>query len=64
MIYAKSGRHKEKLRNMYFGFCDDETPLIKRSAVKEFGLLCMVMDKDTVSSEMINYYKKFMTDSV
>jgi len=64
MIYPKAGKHKETLKNMYFKFCDDETPLIKRTAAKEFGLLCQVMDKETVFSDMINYYKKFICDSV
>lgn len=64
MIYAKAGKQKESLKNMYFKFCDDETPLIKRTAAKEFGHLCEVMDKETVNTDMINYYKKFMTDSV
>lgn len=63
MIYQKAGKHKESLRTLYFRFCDDETPLIKRSAAKEFGLLCMVMEKDVVNSDMVNYYKKFMADS-
>lgn len=48
---------------MYFKFCDDETPLIKKTAAKEFGHLCEVMDKETVNTDMINYYKKFMVDS-
>lgn len=64
MIYAKAGKHKESLKNMYFKFCDDETPLIKRTAAKEFGHLCEVMDKETVNTDMINYFKKFMIDSV
>jgi serine/threonine-protein phosphatase 2A regulatory subunit A len=63
MIYSKSGKHKESLKNLYFKFCDDETPLIKRSAAKEFGLLCSVMEKEVINTDMINYYKKFMTDS-
>lgn len=63
MIYPKAGKHKESLKAMYFKFCDDETPLIKKSAAKEFGLLCMVMDKETVNNDMVNYYKKFMVDS-
>jgi len=64
MIYAKAGKQKESLKNMYFKFCDDETPLIKKTAAKEFGHLCEVMDKETVNTDMINYYKKFMVDSV
>lgn len=63
MIYAKAGKQKESLKNMYFKFCDDETPLIKKTAAKEFGHLCEVMDKETVNTDMINYYKKFMVDS-
>ena len=63
MIYEKSGKEKEKLRNLYFKLCDDETPLIKKAAAKEFGPLCTVMEKEIVNSEMVNYYKKFMTDS-
>jgi len=63
MCYEKSGKEKEKLRNLYYKLCDDETPLIKRSAAKEFGPLCMVMEKEVVNPDMINYFKKFMTDS-
>src|SRR5690349_2773234 len=32
MCYEKAGKEKEKLKNLYFTFCDDETPLIKRTA--------------------------------
>jgi serine/threonine-protein phosphatase 2A regulatory subunit A len=63
MCYEKAGKEKEKLRNLYYKLCDDETPLIKRSAAKEFGPLCMVMEKEVVNPDMINYFKKFMTDS-
>jgi len=64
MIYAKAGKEKEKLRALYFKLCDDESPLIKRAAAKEFGELCMVMEKNVVNPDMINYFKKFMTESV
>jgi serine/threonine-protein phosphatase 2A regulatory subunit A len=63
MAYEKAGKEKEKLRNLYFKLCDDETPLIKRTAAKEFGPLCLVMEKEIVNPEMINYFKKFMSDS-
>jgi serine/threonine-protein phosphatase 2A regulatory subunit A len=63
MCYEKAGKEKEKLKNLYFTFCDDETPLIKRTAAKEFGALCLVMEKEVVNPDMINYFKKFMTDS-
>ncbi len=64
--YPKAGKEKEKLRALYFKLCDDETPIIKRTAAKEFGPLCLVIEKDHVSNDMITYYKKFMneTDSV
>jgi serine/threonine-protein phosphatase 2A regulatory subunit A len=63
MCYERAGKEKEKLRAMYFKLCEDETPLIKRSAAKEFGPLCLVMEKEVVNPDMINYFKKFMTDS-
>jgi serine/threonine-protein phosphatase 2A regulatory subunit A len=63
MCYEKAGKEKEKLKNLYFTFCDDETPLIKRTAAKEFGALCLVMEKEVVNPDMINYFRKFMTDS-
>lgn len=63
MCYEKAGKEKEKLRSLYYKLCDDETPLIKRSAAKEFGPLCLVMEKEVVNPDMINYFKKFMTDS-
>jgi serine/threonine-protein phosphatase 2A regulatory subunit A len=63
MCYERAGKEKEKLKALYFTFCDDETPLIKRTAAKEFGLLCLVMEKEVVNPDMINYFKKFMTDS-
>ena len=64
--YPKAGKEKDKLRALYFKLCDDETPIIKRTAAKEFGPLCLVIEKDHVSNDMITYYKKFMneTDSV
>ena len=64
--YPKAGKEKDKLRSLYFKLCDDETPIIKRTAAKEFGPLCLVIEKDHVSNDMITYYKKFMneTDSV
>ena len=64
MIYSKAGKHKESLKNLYFKFCDDETPLIKRAAAKEFGLLCTVMEKSIVNNDMIPYFRKFIGDSV
>jgi serine/threonine-protein phosphatase 2A regulatory subunit A len=63
MCYERAGKEKEKLRGMYYKLCEDETPLIKRSAAKEFGPLCLVMEKEVVNPDMINYFKKFMTDS-
>lgn len=63
MVYPKAGKDKEKLRNIYFKLCDEDLPLIKRSAVKEFGHLCMVMEKEVVNPDMINYFKKFMNES-
>ena len=63
MVYEKAGKEREKLRNLYYKFCEDETPLIKRTAAKEFGPLCLVMEKEIVYPEMINYFKKFMSDS-
>ncbi len=63
MAYEKAGKEREKLRNLYYKLCDDETPLIKRTAAKEFGPLCLVMEKEIVNPEMINYFKKFMSDS-
>ena len=61
--YPKAGKEKEKLRALYFKFCDDETPIIKRTAAKEFGPLCLVIDKEHINSDMIPYYKKFMLDN-
>jgi serine/threonine-protein phosphatase 2A regulatory subunit A len=63
MCYEKAGKEREKLKNLYFKLCDDETPLIKRTAAKEFGPLCLVMEKEVVNPEMITYFKKFMADS-
>jgi serine/threonine-protein phosphatase 2A regulatory subunit A len=63
MVYEKAGKEREKLRNLYYKFCEDETPLIKRTAAKEFGPLCLVMEKEIVNPEMINYFKKFISDS-
>jgi serine/threonine-protein phosphatase 2A regulatory subunit A len=63
MFYEKAGKEREKLRTLYYKLCEDETPLIKRTAAKEFGPLCLVMEKEVVNSDMINYFKKFMTDS-
>ena len=61
--YPKAGKDKEKLRTLYFKFCEDETPIIKRTAAKEFGALCLAIEKEHVNSTMIPYYKKFMTDN-
>lgn len=63
MCYEKAGKEKEKLRALYFKLCDEETPLIKRSAAKEFGPLCLVMEKEVVNPDMMNIFKKFMLDS-
>lgn len=63
MIYERAGKEKEKLRNLYYRLCDDETPLIKKAAAKEFGPLCTVMEKEVVTPDMINYFRKFMVDS-
>lgn len=63
MCYSKAGSNKDKLRALYFKLCDDETPLIKKTAAKEFGPLCLVVEKEIVSGEMVGYYKKFMNDA-
>jgi len=66
ICYPKAGKEKEKLRSLYFKLCDDEIPIIKRTAAKEFGPLCLTIEKEHVNNEMLSYYKKFMneTDSV
>lgn len=63
ICYPKAGKEKEKLVNLYFKLCEDDTPIIKRIAAKEFGPLCLIIEKDTVKSEMLNCYKKFMDES-
>jgi serine/threonine-protein phosphatase 2A regulatory subunit A len=63
MVYQKAGKDKEKLRSLYFKLCDEDLPLIKRAAAKEFGYLCLVMEKEVVNPDMINYFKKFMNES-
>ena len=63
ICYPKAGKEKERLVNLYSKLCDDDTPIIKRTAAKEFGPLCLIIEKDTVKSEMLNYYKKFMNES-
>ena len=63
MVYQKSGRDKEKLRTLYFKLCDEDLPLIKRAAAKEFGPLCQIMEREVVNPDMINYFKKFMNES-
>jgi serine/threonine-protein phosphatase 2A regulatory subunit A len=63
MVYQKAGKDKEKLRSLYFKLCDEDLPLTKRAAAKEFGHLCMVMEKEVVNPDMINYFKKFMNES-
>ena len=63
ICYPKAGKEKEKLVKLYFKLCDDDTPIIKRTAAKEFGPLCLIIEKDTVKSEMLNCYKKFMNES-
>lgn len=63
MVYSKAGSEKDKLRSLYFKLCDEESLLIKRAAGREFGKLCMVMEKDIVNPDMINYFKKLMNES-
>ncbi|MCQ2821211.1 MAG: hypothetical protein MJ252_28455 [archaeon] len=63
MCYSKAGKDKDKLRQLYFKLCDDETPIIKRTAAKEFGPLCLTIEKNYVYNDMIHYYKKFMLES-
>lgn len=63
MCYAKAGKDKDKLRSLYFRLCDDDTPIIKRTAAKEFGPLCLTIEKNYVISDMLQYYKKFMGES-
>ena len=63
ICYPKAGKEKEKLVNLYFKLCDDDTPIIKRTAAKEFGPLCLIVEKDTVKSEMFSCFKKFMDES-
>ena len=63
ICYPKAGKEKERLVNLYSKLCDDDTPIIKRTAAKEFGPLCLIIEKDYVKNEMLNYYKKFMNET-
>ena len=63
ICYPKAGKEKEKLVNLYLKLCDDDTPIIKRTAAKEFGPLCLVIEKDIVKSEMLSCYRNFMEES-
>lgn len=63
MVYQKASKDKEKLRQLYFKLCDEDVPLIKKAAAKEFGSLCTVMEKEVVNPDMINYFKKLMNES-
>jgi serine/threonine-protein phosphatase 2A regulatory subunit A len=63
ICYPKAGKEKEKLVNLYFKLCEDDTPIIKRTAAKEFGPLCLIIEKDTVKSEMLLCYRNFMNES-
>lgn len=63
MVYQKAAKDKEKLRTLYFKLCDEDLPLIKRAAAKEFGFLCTIMEKEVVNPDMITYFKKFMNES-
>lgn len=63
MVYTKASKDKEKLRTLYYKLCEEDVPLIKRAAAKEFGQLCMVMEKEVVNPDMINIFKKFMNES-
>ena len=63
ICYPKAGNEKEKLVNLYFKLCEDDTPIIKRTAAKEFGPLCLIIEKNTIKSQMFNCYKKFMNES-
>ena len=63
ICYPQAGKEKERLVNLYSKLCDDDTPIIKRTAAKEFGPLCLIIEKETVKSEMLAYYKKFMNES-
>ena len=63
ICYSKAGKEKEKLVNLFSKLCDDDTPIIKRTAAKEFGPLCLIVEKEFVKNEMLTYYKKFMGES-
>ena len=55
ICYSKAGKEKERLRSLYFKLCDDETPIIERTAVRNLVPLCLTMEKEHVSNEMITY---------
>lgn len=61
-IYSKSGKEKENLALLYSKLCDDETPLIKKTAAKELGPLSRVFPQDYVTSDLLSILKKFTTD--
>lgn len=63
MCYTKVGKDKDKLKALYFKLCEDDTPIIKRTAAKEFGPFCLIVEKNVVASDMIQYYKMFMNES-
>ena len=63
MCYQKAGKDKDKLRALYFKLCDDDTPIIKRTAAKEFGPLCLILEKNYLTTDMVTYYKMFMNES-
>ena len=63
ICYPKAGKEKERLLSLYFKLCDDDTPIIKRTAAKEFGPLCLIVEKEFVKNEMLPYYDKFMKET-
>ena len=62
LVYEKAGKDQDKLKVIYGKLCDDETPLIKKTAAKELGPLCNIFDREYVNADLVAYLKKFMTD--
>ena len=69
VIIAASYEHLEadmqqRLRSWYLAMCSDETPMVKKAALKSLGDLCVKVDVKTIMSDFMPIIRELVTDDM
>jgi len=62
-IYTKvNANTKKEMRQIFTKLCSDETPMVKRAACENFGLLCLSVEYSAVKAELFPIFLKLVKD--